>query len=549
LKRQYRRSNETADVSAALEAMNAEELRAFVGQVLVAIDDGPRGQLEDALLRQAAGSASGWKPKGPRADLIPELEYFIEAARRVGSADPRQVDDYLREGVKASLAADHEAAKTIFGMLLPAIGDGNVDLGQHEMVDEVLSVDLSECAARYLLATYSSTPQKERADAFLTSIDSVDPIAPLWDPIAAIERVAGTPVPDIEKFLPLWVKKLESVKTPVGDWESPHDRRLREAVTRSEGIDGLERLARSSRRPEVVRAWCAAVVEKGDWKRALRTYEEAAGLVSSPTWLGDFLDGAALAARELGRHDATKRLEVAFRQAPSLVRLLRWLIDDEPSAIALRKRASSILKDSPTKASRLLGVLHLVAGDAAAAAAVLSKATGLGWSSESHPGHVLFPALAWLLVGAPSDSLRAPYSTGLYDLSAAGLGPGAELEEDGSAHPEPTKPGLSISSVVEILRRASVYDVLTANDRVAMLNALRAAAMARVDGVLGEKRRRHYEHAATLVACCVDLERASGPDRVHSPDWVTALRQRTTRFPAFQAALRRAFAERTAGRI
>jgi hypothetical protein len=480
--------------------------------------------------------------------LIQDLEDFIAAARLIGSADPRQVDEYLREGVKASLAVDHEAAKAIFGALLPAIGDGNIDLGQHELVDEVLSVDLDECAARYLFAVYSSTLQKDRADDILASIDRVDPIAPLWDPIAAMERVAGVPIPDLDKFLPGWVKTLESVKTPASDWESAHDRRLREAVTRSEGIGGLERLSRASRRPEVVRAWCAAVVDEGDWSRALRTYQEAAKLVPSPTWLGDFLDGAALAARQLGRQDATRRLEIAFRQAPSLLRLLRWLAANKPSAVALRKRASSMLKTRPTTASRLLGVLHVVAGDTAAAATLLSKAGGLGWSSEGHPGHVLFPVFAWLLLGAPGNSLRTPYVTGLHGDPADGLDEGPNLEEEGLGHPEPHKPRLSTPSVVEILMRASIIDVLTDNDRAAMLKALRAAAIARVDGVLGEKRRRHYEHAAALVACCVDLDRGLGLDRAH-PDWVTALRQRTSRFPAFQVALRRALAEPAAGKI
>lgn len=45
-----------------------------------------------------------------------------------------------------------------------------------------------------------------------------------------------------------------------------------------------------------------------------------------------------------------------------------------------------------------LGLLRLLAGDIRAAADLLSQAPGLGWSSEEHPGHVLFPSFALLLV-------------------------------------------------------------------------------------------------------------------------------------------------------
>jgi hypothetical protein len=73
-----------------------------------------------------------------------------------------------------------------------------------------------------------------------------------------------------------------------------------------------------------------------------------------------------------------------------------------------------------------------------------------------------------------------------------------------------------------------------------MQAALRAAAIARVDGVLREKRRCYYEHAARLVGCCVEVDDAR--EIAIGSGWIAALRQRTSRFPAFQAALRRALA-------
>ena len=214
--------------------MSADELREFVLQALGLLDDEPRGHVEDALLRHAARGADRWRPAPPPSGVISDVRGFLTAARHTGSADPAQVDDYLREGIKASLAGDSATAAALFGELLPAIGDGNIDLGQHELVDEVLSADLSECAARYLHSVYASVDPRERPDALLAAIDNIDAVACVWEPIEKMERVATGSLPDLKAFLPAWVEKLRSVKPAASDWEDAHNRRLREAITRAE---------------------------------------------------------------------------------------------------------------------------------------------------------------------------------------------------------------------------------------------------------------------------------------------------------------------------
>jgi hypothetical protein len=79
-------------------------------------------------------------------------------------------------------------------------------------------------------------------------------------------------------------------------------------------------------------------------------------------------------------------------------------------------------------------------------------------------------------------------------------------------------------------------------DRVAMLEAMQAAAKRRVDGVLSKKRRRHYGHAAMLVACCLELGPVIGRQEVMAK-WVAELRQRYSRFHAFQREVDHALAE------
>ena len=56
------------------------------------------------------------------------------------------------------------------------------------------------------------------------------------------------------------------------------------------------------------------------------------------------------------------------------------------------------------------------------------------------------------------------------------------------------------------MRGAGLIETLSAADRVVAPAALKAAATKRMDGLLDKKRRRHYDHAARLIACCVELE-------------------------------------------
>ncbi len=89
--------------------------------------------------------------------------------------------------------------------------------------------------------------------------------------------------------------------------------------------------------------------------------------------------------------------------------------------------------------------------------------------------------------------------------------------------------------MLDVLDRAEVRSRVTAKDRAAALDAMRTAASKRTDGVTGEKRRRHYEHAATLVPDAASKRICHG-----SAAWFEALRARTSRFPAYHEALRSA---------
>lgn len=523
--------NSDWDLDGALEAMTAPELRAFVHAVLDELENEQRAGILDALMARAARGDAGWKPNRPSPRIVDNVRLFADAARRVGYADPDDVSEHLRQGTKAFLAGDHASARAVFESLLPPIAAADIDLGQHELVEEVLGIDAHACVAQYVTSVYTTTPLAKRADAVQNAIEQIEGVGTLLNPIAEMEDVSAGALPDLTAFLPLWVKRLGRRRPSKDEWETNHERWLREAVFRLEGVGGLERIARRTKRPRACLAWCEALVDRGDGAGALRAYEASAALAGKSLWRGELFDGAALAAQQLGRSDVSRRLEAAWRAAPTLIRLLRWLAADGRAPTVLRTRTKKALARCPKTAGRQLGLLRVLRGDLRAAADLLSKAPGLGWSGEDHPGHVLFPAFVVLLANGTPSKVS---DTIIADLESTCRDPLDALSAD---HLE-SRPTLATPSIVALIRDVRSSLGMGGADRDAMLAALRLATEKRVEGILGHSRRRHYGHAAMLAASCVAL--APMNRREDASAWIADLRQTYKRRHAFREELRRA---------
>jgi hypothetical protein len=314
--RRHRLPAEDPEIDRALDAMSAPELRAAVRAVLDELDEGVKASVVDTLIARATKAASGWRPTRPSHRIVEEAKSFAEAARHIGFADPDDVTEYLRRATKAFLAGDHTNARAVFEAILPPIASVAIDLGQYELVEEVLGIDTRLCVAQYVASVYTTTPLRNRADAILRAIEQVQGVGTLSSPIKDMEDVSAGALLDLKAFLPLWVKRLQRFRPSKDEWESEHERWLREAVFRVDGVDGLERIARKTRRPQTGLAWCEALADQGDWTAALKACNVAARLVRRSHWRGELLDRAALAAQELGRPDLSKRLEA--RGAPLL---------------------------------------------------------------------------------------------------------------------------------------------------------------------------------------------------------------------------------------
>ncbi len=507
---------DAATIETALDAMDADGLRALVRETLPWFDEALLARFSSALVDRAARNGSGWVPQGPTDAVLEEIDAFAAAAKRVGYAEPSDVDGYLRQGTNAFLARDYAAACQIFRALLIPAGHGEFHLGQDEMIDEVLGIDPATCAAQYVASMYITATPKDRGKAVLSAIDEMHGIGHFWEPLRELQRVAIEPLPDLDDFLVQWkVLVEERVKSDrKNDWDSDEDHWLREVVQRTQGPEGLAEVARASKRAADLCAWCRALVEAGDWRGALAAYDEAAVLVADERYTrGDFLDGAALAAQELERKDLPARLERAWREAPNIVRLRRWLGSSTNRKVLLG-RVSEAIAAVPKHAHRQRALLHVLGGNFMDAAKLLASAEGLGWSRGDHPGHLLFPLFISLLGGTelPGEPARE------YDeLSLL-----SDRDEARLVTPE----------VADLIRLSGIQAPTDATTRAAVLDSMRTAAAKRVAGVTESKRRRYYGHAASLALACAQVDSSTTGTK-----WLEGIREEYRRYPALQREL------------
>ena len=144
---------------------------------------------------------------------------------------------------------------------------------------------------------------------------------------------------------------------------------------------------------------------------------------------------------------------------------------------------------------------------------------------------MLFPLFAVLLAnGTP----RKVSDTLLADLESTCRDPLEAFSPDEVVG----KPKLATPSILALIQDVRSRIRLNEADRDAMLTAMRIVAGRRVEGILGNSRRRQYGHSAMLVASCLALApRGSEKDL---STWITGLRQTYSRRHAFREELTRA---------
>lgn len=190
-------------IDAALGAMDADALRQTIREMLPWLDARNHARLINALIERAARGSAGWRPPAPSHADVEEIGRFVERARRAGEAFPVEIDARLRQGTAAFLDRNYVAAFQIFRSLLVPLGNGDIYLGPHELVEDALGVDVAACAAQYVVSMYMTAAPGRRGQAVLAATEDVRGIHRFWAPLQELERAAVEPLPTFEEFLQL----------------------------------------------------------------------------------------------------------------------------------------------------------------------------------------------------------------------------------------------------------------------------------------------------------------------------------------------------------
>ncbi len=499
-------------VQSALNAMGAEQLRWLIRQALPRLDAVNQAYLKNEIVVRAAKGTNGWSPSSPGEQRVRDIEAFAAAAQRVHEATPSQVDQCLGEGTQAFLARDYSAAARIFRVLLVPLGNADIYLGEEETIDDVLGVDVYECARQHMVAAYMMSSAQDRPRAVLAAMEELDGLAGLWAPIRALEETKVEELPGFGDFLTQWHSLIEARFSNTGNARKERNW-LREAVLRVSGIEGLGELAQRDRDSEDLEAWCRGLAESGDWQGARTAFEKAVELSEDCCYTrAEFMDGVALAAQELGTPDLDTVLEQAWRIAPNLTRLRRWLGCGGTRKLLLERTASA-LEAVPTEASRQRAFLHALRGEWEEVAELLAMADGLGWSGEDHPGYLVFPIFVGLLRSA---SIEVSLPLSIHDMGNLW---GGEL------------PQLSTPTIDDLIGLAGVNKEQPPKLRLRLVGAMRVAAEKRLQGVTKKKRRRVYAHAASIAVLCAETDSS-----VEGWGWLDELMDSYRRYPALMRA-------------
>lgn len=367
-----------------------------------------------------------------------------------------------------------------------------------------------------------------------------------------IIQISPRPLPDHDRFFPDWIACLRQQSgREVDTW-------LREAILLSQGVKGLEELARTegTEHPRAYLDWFAALEDESKHHDVLIAAQEA--LRTLPNTLpirAAVADHLCAAATHLNDAEALRagRWE-AFAAQATLARLLD-LWDTAPPGAERRRRmqqAAQHVKDclahppdrqaleaweddleSPVWVDKsVLAHAYLFAADWDAAHRLVAREEVLGWSSRSNSQGLVMSCFL-VRMSETSPGVLPPNLTQLWRWGLQNsLGFGSWRYGDTG------ETGL-------LTRLQRVYEdclpqVSWHSDQQAeVLSWCLEVAKKRVSAIVSNQHRGSYNKAAVLIAACAEMLYLLGRDR-DAGAILDDVRQQFPRHRAFQAELKTA---------
>src|SRR5579862_2404339 len=143
------------------------------------------------------------------ACVVDEVGVFANTVRRGAHTDPDEVAEHRRQDTPAFRAGDHASARAVFEAVLLPIAQGDINFGQHEILEDMLKHRSTRHGHAIGDDVYTTTPLGGRANALYRAMTHVEGIASRANPIADTEGVSARAFPNLGPFLPRRVKRLE----------------------------------------------------------------------------------------------------------------------------------------------------------------------------------------------------------------------------------------------------------------------------------------------------------------------------------------------------
>lgn len=555
-------------VEQRLTACSAEALRAIVRALAQATPSTERQAFLDALQPVAATAAV--VPHEPASEaLLTDIDTLADELQDALDG----ADDWDEYGEEDSLGPYEEFVEpltVLFDRAAMAFDAGNVALARtayHDLfealsledgygrgvrAENLQDVDMGEARARYLRAVYDTESPTHRPavlfDEMLEVRSWLSGPRPMFDDII---QITPQPLADQEQF---WLDWIAFLRPQSG---SDADAWLREAVCLSQGITGLETLARTEgvQRPRAYLDWCAALEAEGNHHAVLAVAQEA--LQRLPEQLpiraavADYLCAAALHLHDpevlrVGRWDA-------FVAKPTLARLLDvWEVTPTGTERTRRMQQASehlqhtlahppsqvmhvwedALESPAWPAKAVLAHAYVLAGDWDAAHQLAAPEQVLGWSSSHNTQGLVVSCFLVQMTGTASGQLpqnltqlwhwELQNSTGFVAWHSTDTGEASLLTRLQHAYmeylPETTWPP---------------------DQQADMLAWCLDVAQRRSDAIVRNQHRGSYDKAALLLAACAELLRLLGKAQ-EAAALLDDVRQRFPRHRAFQTELQAA---------
>ena len=423
------------------------------------------------------------------------------------------------------------------------------DYGRGVHADDLMVVDLNEANSRYLRAVYELQPLERRPSELFEQMRS-GPIRtrPMLNDLI---QISPQPLPEQAEFLPAWIAYLRPQKGLEADnW-------LREAVWLSQGVAGLEALARTEgiERPRAYLDWFTAMADEGKHHAVLQAAQEALQVLPADLPIrAAVADHLCQAAIHLNQTEVllSGRWE-AFRAKPTLARLLDlWEASphgDEQTRL-MRQAAEHIQEYQGRPPSRqgrqgpsfpwlgddglerpavinnsMLTHAWLLAGEFEAAYELAVSENVLGWSSHSTSQGLVVAAFLILLSGKTTGVLPPNLSL-LWQWN---------LQSSAGVWYSSTD---SIYTRLELIYAERLSTAVQNKDmQDKFLSWCLDVAQQRAVAIVGNQYRGSYNKAATVTVACAEVLRLRG-DQGAANRVVDDIRNRFPRHRAFQAELK-----------